>query len=654
MSGSERDEETMDRIVYLDNVPLGEALDRWMSACRSAGVPMPLEVETVPVEESLGRVTAGAVFARVSSPPFHSSAMDGIAVVAADTYGASETSPVRIELGDRASLVDTGEPLVRGLDAVIMIEDLDEVEPGVCEIIKPAAPWQHVRPLGEDIVASELVLPRGRRVTPADIGALLNAGVVRLPVTRRPVVAIVPTGTELVENPEELGAGKVIESNSRVLEALVSRRGGVPLRMPLVPDDRETILRSIEEGLDRADIVVINAGTSAGREDYTRSLVAGLGEVVVHGVAMKPGKPVLLGVARGRPVLGLPGFPVANYRGAEEFLLPLIDAMSGAAPGPPAVARAVIARRLFSGAGFDEFVQVKVGKVAGRLVAVPLSRGSGVSMSLVRSDGVVRVPRGSEGMERWDEVDVMLRQPVPDFEGTILAVGSHDISLDLLDGRLRNADPGLGIASANVGSLGGIAAVAGGQAHIGGTHLLDPETGDFNVPYVLRNASPDEVMLVHMAWRSQGFLVPPGNPRGITGVQDLAAPGIVFINRQKGSGTRLLLDHLLERAGIDPSEVDGYGMEVFTHTSVAAAVAGGNADVGLGVLAAARALGLDFVPVSRERYDLVVAREFAATPAFRALVGVLADPEFRSRVEALGGYDLSEAGREIPLREDGP
>ncbi|MBU1670196.1 MAG: molybdopterin biosynthesis protein [Actinobacteria bacterium] len=643
----------MERNIYLDNVPLEEALGRWMSACRDAGVTIPLGVEGVPVEEALGRVTAQAVFALESSPPFHSSAMDGIAVVASDTYGATETTPVRIELGERAALVDTGEPLRRGLDAVIMVEDLDEISPGVFEIIRSAAPWQHVRPLGEDIVKSDLVLPRGRTVRPVDIGALLNAGVTELTVRRRPLVAIIPTGTELVESPSELGGGKVMESNSRTIAALVSRRGAEPWRMPLVPDDRETILASIEEALGRADLVVINAGTSAGREDYTRELVAGLGEVVVHGVAMKPGKPVLVGLARGKPVVGLPGFPVANYRGAEEFVLPMIDALSGASPPPAGRLRADVARRLFSSAGFEEFVQVKLGRVWGRVVAVPLSRGSGVSMSLVRSDGVVRVPRGSEGVDRWETVEVELRDFAPDIDWTILAIGSHDIALDLLDGALKERDPRLSIASANVGSLGGIVAVAEGQAHVGGTHLLDPATGDFNTRYVLEHATPGEVTLVHMAWRSQGFLVPRGNPRGIRGVEDLAAGRLVFINRQRGSGTRLLFDDLLDRAGVAPGDVNGYGMEVFTHTSVAAAVAAGNADTGLAVLAAAQALGLDFVPVASERYDLVVSSSFVGTPQFEALMAALRDPAFRARVEALGGYDLSRAGDTLPLGGEG-
>ena len=642
----------MERNIYLENVPLGEALERWLALCREEGVVFHIENEVVGTGGAAGRVVAEPLFAKVSSPPFHSSAMDGVAVFASDTYGATESGPVRIVLGSNAELIDTGDPLQTGYDAVIMVEDLNEVEPGVFEIIRPASPWQNVRPLGEDIVETELVLPRGHVIRPVDIGALLNAGFTEVPVRRRPVIAIIPTGTELVEDPGKIEPGKVMESNSWVLASFARAAGAEPVRMDLIPDDRGLIMNAVEQALGTADAVVVNAGTSAGREDYTKSIIEELGAVAVHGVAIRPGKPVVLGVARGKPVIGLPGFPVANWRGAEEFLRPLITAFLGLPPRPAAVTRAKLARKVFSTPGFDEFVQVKVGRVNEELMAVPLPRGSGVSMSLVRSDGVIRIPAESEGTERGAEVDVRLYDPDIDVDGTILAVGSHDVSLDLLAGRIRQVDPRISLASANVGSMGGIMAVKEGRAHIAGVHLLDPETGRFNVPYVLREIPPDEVFLMHMCERTQGLMVPPGNPKGIKGVEDVAWPGVSFINRQKGSGTRLLLDYLLGRAGIEPGGIYGYEREMFTHTAVAAAVAGGTADVGLGVLAAARALKLEFIPVAAERYELLGLRSLMGTPGYEALLSVLSDPEFRGEVEALGGYDLSHAGELVPLGDE--
>jgi putative molybdopterin biosynthesis protein len=639
----------MERNIYLDNVPLDEALERWLAACREEGVAFPLPVETVATADALGRVTAEPLFARVSSPPFHSSAMDGVAVSAERTFGASEAGPVRLVMGTDIELIDTGEPVSAGYDAVIMVEDLNEVEPGVFEIVKPASPWQHVRPLGEDIVQTELVLPAGHRIRPVDIGALLNAGFVDVPVRRQPVVAIVPTGTELVEDPSLLEGGKIMESNSRVLAAFALEAGALPLRLDLVADEYELIRDTVSGALDKADVVVVNAGTSAGREDFTRAVVDELGRVAVHGVAMRPGKPVVLGVARGKPVIGLPGFPVANYRGAIEFLLPVISALSGVAARRSPVIEAKLARKVFSAPGMDESVQVKVGRVNDTVVAVPLPRGSGVSMSLVRADGFIKVPAPSEGLARRDDVTVWLHDCDVDVDGTILAIGSHDISLDLLASRIRQVDPSLSLASANVGSMGGIMAVKQGQAHVAGTHLLDPETGDFNVPYILEHFSPAEVLLVHLGWREQGLMVLPGNPKGISGIEDLARPGVRFVNRQKGSGTRLLLDYELERKGMDPGSLTGYEREMFTHTAVAAAVAGGSADAALGVLAAAKALGLEFVPVARERYDLLVLESFSRTRGYEALLAVLRDPGYRSEVEALGGYDLSESGKLIPI-----
>lgn len=642
--------EDFKRNVYLENVPLDEALQRWLELCALEGVQFPMPAEPVAVQDATGRVTAEPLFARSSSPPFHASAMDGVAVAAADTYGASEASPVLLRLGHGIEWIDTGEPLPDGYDAVIMVEDLNEVgSSGEFEVIKPAAPWQHVRPLGEDIVETELVLPAGHRIRPVDTGALLNAGFTEISVRRRPRIAIIPTGTELVESPDELSPGKVMESNSHLLVAFTRSLGAEATRLGLVPDDLRLITASFEEALAGADAVVINAGTSAGREDFTRTVVEGAGRVAVHGVAMRPGKPVLLGVADSKPVIGLPGFPVANYRGAEEFLRPLILSFLGLPERKRTGIAARLARKVFSAPGFDEFVQVKVGRVDGRVVAVPLPRGSGVSMSLVRADGVIRIPATSEGLARDAEVRVALYDSELDLEGTILAMGSHDVALDLLSSRLKMADPRLSLASANVGSMGGIMAIKQRQAHVAGTHLLDPGTGRFNVPYILKELPPEDVVLVHLGWRTQGLMVPAGNPKGISGIADLARGDVVFVNRQKGSGTRLLLDYELGRAGIPAESVTGYGREMFTHTTVAAAVAGGTADAGLGVLAAARALKVDFIPVGSESYDLLVLRSFADTAAFRALVEVLADPGFRAEVEALGGYDLSEAGRMIPL-----
>ncbi|MBN1288145.1 MAG: molybdopterin biosynthesis protein [Actinobacteria bacterium] len=639
----------MKRNIYLENRPLDEALGKWLDAVMEEGARFPGETETVPTWDASGRVTAEPMFAFVSSPPFHSSAMDGVAVDAVKTYGATETNPVRLKLGAEIEMIDTGEPLANDYDAVIMIEDLNEVEPGQYEIIKPVAPWQNVRPLGEDIVQTELIVPQGHRIQPVDIAALLNGGITSVPVIKKPRVVIIPTGTELVENPTDLGPGKVMESNSRALCAYVETIGGTAQRMDLVPDEFDTIDRSFTKALETGDIVVTNAGTSAGREDFTGAIIEKHGRVIVHGVAMKPGKPVILGVAEGKPVIGLPGYPVANFRGALEFLEPLVKKMLGLPGHQGNKIKAKLARKIFSSPGFDEFVQVKVGNVDGQVIAVPLPRGSGASMSLVRADGVIRITPDEEGLSRWESVEVLLHKSDVNVEGNILAIGSHDISLDILSSYVIRKDPGISLASANVGSMGGIMAIKQGQAHIAGTHMLDPETGEFNVPYILRQLNSNEVELVHLAMRTQGFMVLPGNPKRINGIEDLARDDIRFVNRQKGSGTRLLVDHLLGKGGIDHEMITGYKRELFTHTAIAAAVAGGTADAGVGLLAAAQALKLDFVPLAGERYDLLMRASFTGGPGHTALMAAIIDPGFRKDVERLGGYDASESGKVIPM-----
>ncbi|MBN2168480.1 MAG: molybdopterin biosynthesis protein [Actinobacteria bacterium] len=640
----------MERNIYLENKPLDEALGKWLEAVLEEGVQIPAVSETVPTWEASGRVTAEPLFALVSSPPFHSSAMDGVAVDATKTYGATETSPVRLRLDEDIEMIDTGEPLSKEYDAVIMIEDLSEAEPGVYEIIKPVAPWQNVRPLGEDIVQTELIVPQGHRIQPVDMAALLNGGITSVPVIKKPRVVIIPTGTELVENPEDLAPGKVMESNSRALCAYVETLGGTAVRMDLVPDEFDTIDKSFTEALETGDIIVTNAGTSAGREDFTKAIIEKHGRVTVHGVAMKPGKPVILGVAEGKPVIGLPGYPVANFRGALEFLEPLVKKMLGLPGHQENKIGAKLARKIFSSPGFDEFVQVKVGRVDDQVVAVPLPRGSGASMSMVRADGVIRITPEKEGLAKWDNVEVLLHKNDVNVEGNILAIGSHDISLDILSSYVVRKNPGVSLASANVGSMGGIMAIKQGQAHIAGTHMLDPETGEFNVPYVLRQLGADEVLLVHLAWRTQGFMVLPGNPKQITGIEDLARDDIKFVNRQKGSGTRLLLDHLLGSNSINHEAVNGYERELFTHTAIAAAVASGTADTGVGLLAAAQALKLDFIPLASERYDLLMRASFKGSQGYYALMAAIQDPDFRKDVEDLGGYDTSESGKVIPMK----
>ncbi len=638
----------MKRNVYLDEAPLDQAVQAFFAALDGRRVVGTLPGEPVPVDvAAMGRITAEPVFARISSPHYHACAMDGAAVKSDSTFAASERRPVTLRLDEDAVMADTGDPLPFGFDAVIMVEDLVETTDDTVTIIAPAKPWQHVRSVGEDIVATELVLPENHAIRAIDIGAMLAAGVTQVEVRRRPRVAIIPTGDELVAPGSKLRAGDIVEFNSRIIGGFVSEWGGEPVFCDIVRDEFEAITQAVQQAAAESDIVIVNAGSSAGSEDYTSAVAGRLGEVIVHGVAVKPGKPTILGIVEGRPFIGVPGYPVSASLACELFLKPLMARMLARPVEPLPQVTATATRRIVSTPGVTEFVRVKVGDVGGKLVVTPLPRGAGAIMSLVKADGIVRVPPEIQGIDEGASVQVELLRSLNQIRRTIMAIGSHDLALDILATFLARAYPGMSLSSAHVGSMGGFMAMRRGEAHIAGTHLIDEETGEYNVPYVERLLDAENYALVNLVHREQGFIVLPGNPKNIAGFGDLAREGVAFVNRQRGAGTRVLLDMELGRLGIDPYAVKGYSHEEYTHMGVAASVANGAADVGLGIRSAAVALGLDFVPVSMEQYDLLTTREFLESEMMNALLAVIRSDEFKRAVLAMGGYDLSDTGKVV-------
>ena len=635
------------RRYYLNDIPLEQAIQRFHDALRQVGGLTPASPETVPLDQAQGRVTAQTLWAKVSSPHYDSAAMDGVAVRARDTLGATETSPLRLKLGQQAQWVDTGDPMPQGFDAVIMLEVLHEVDKSTIEIHSPVAPYQHVRPLGEDIVATELLLPENHRLRPVDLGACAAAGLTEVSVRQRPTVAVIPTGTELVPAGSPLKPGDILESNSLVLAGMIDEWGGHAKRWQAVPDDYDRLKATLMEAVHQSDIVAVNAGSSAGSQDYTARLVEELGQLLVHGVAIRPGHPVVLGLIDKKPVLGIPGYPVSAVLTCELFVKPLIESKLGVqAPGRQRIA-AAITRKVLSPMGEDEFLRVRLGRVADKLVATPIQRGAGVIMSMVRADGLVLIPRFSEGLDAGQQVTVDLLRSAQEIEGNIVAIGSHDLTLDLLASHLHRRNPQLSLSSSNVGSLGGLMALSRGEAHLAGSHLLDEETGQYNLPFVRRYLKGRDVVLVNLVQRVQGLMVPKGNPKGVSSLEDLASDDIAFINRQRGSGTRILLDYKLRQLDISPEKINGYGREEYTHLAVAAAVEGGRADVGLGILSAARALDLDFVPLLTERYDLVIPREFYEADLLQPIMSLMRSQEFRKEVDALGGYDTATMGEVV-------
>lgn len=641
---SERFKLIMKRNVYLEDIPLDEAIGRLTAALQQAGLWGPLGSETVPLTKALGRVTAAPVWARLSSPHFHSAAMDGYAVRARETEEATETTPLRLILNAGAQYVDTGDPLPDSADAVIPIEKVHVVE-GSIEIRAAVPPWNHVRAMGEDMVATELVLPANHVLRPVDLGAIAGSGHSIVEVWRKPRVAIIPTGSELVEVGQPVRRGEIIEYNSIVLAAQVENWGGQATRYPIVADELENIRDAVAGAALMHDLVLLNAGSSAGSEDFSAEVVKSLGTLLVHGVAVRPGHPVIIGMVmspgqpqKQTPIIGVPGFPVSAALTGEIFVEPLIAKWLGRRPAQAIQIQAVLSRKVLSPMGDDEYLRVTVGQVGQRVIATPLSRGAGVISSLVRADGIVRIPRFSEGHNAGDVVSVYLYHQPEEIARTIVAIGSHDLTLDLMAQFL--AEEGARLSSANVGSQGGLVALRRGEAHLAGSHLLDPETGEYNVTYVRRYLPDTPVVLVTLVGREQGLLVARGNPKGIRTLADLGREDVTFVNRQRGAGTRVLLDFELGKIGLPARTVRGYEREEYTHLAVAAAVQSGAADCGLAIHAAASALDLDFLPLFRERYDLVIPKEHYESPMLRALLDLLYSDPFRQAVAALPGYDV--------------
>ena len=611
-----------------------------------------LLTETISVPDAVGRVLAEPVTAVISSPNFHLSAMDGIAVTAATTFGASETRPKELVMGTDAFYINTGHAMPENTDAVIMIEHVNEIGEGRVEIEAPAFPWQNVRKVGEDIVATELLFPHNHVITPYCVGALLSGGVFRVPVRKKPNVLVIPTGSELVDwrktSLENLKPGEVLETNSFVLGKLIESFGGNFVRHEMLTDDPETIKQTILDAVNTdVDMVLTVGGSSAGSEDYTRNVIENLGQVLVHGVTIMPGKPLIIGVIKDKPIFGIPGYPVSAIIAFEQFVGPLLSLMLGQPEKQRPTIPVEPTKKIASKLGVEEFIRVKLGAVGNRIVATPLPRAAGCITTLTEADGIIRVPNNIEGLPPHEPVAAELLRPLSSIKNTVVVVGSHDNTLDILADQIRFGHQTLTLSSSHVGSMGGLMAIKKRVCHLAGSHLLDTQDGSYNISYIKKYLPDVRIKLVNLVLRDQGLIVLPGNPKTISGIEDLGRKDVTFINRQAGSGTRILLDFRLAELGIDPSRVNGYENEEFTHMSVAVAVLSGAVDVALGIYAAAKALNLDFIPVVTEQYDLIIPEIFYESENIRILLDTINSSEFKKRVQALGGYSIEKTGKVI-------
>ena len=625
---------------YLTNIELEEAREKYLHALIENG--MIWKEESTRVTEASGRITSQAVYANICVPHYNAAAMDGIAIEACLTFGVSETTPVTLSK-EQYVHIDTGDPLPDDCDAVVMIEDViysDDDEDGTIRLFEAATPWQHIRQIGEDICAGEMILPSFSKITPSALGAMIASGITDVSIIKKPIVGFIPTGDEIVLPNKELKSGDIPEFNSAIFSAMLREWGAETITYPIVKDDEMLIKTALETALVECDIVLLGAGSSAGREDYSAKVIADVGTVLYHGLAIKPGKPAILGYYGEKAAIGIPGYPVSGIIVLEQLVRPIVDYLSKTAGDKAKYINATLSRSVVSTLKYREFVRVRMGYVHDTLIASPLSRGSGIVTSFMRADGILEVPQGVEGYENGARVNVRLLRNEEELRKSIVIIGSHDPLIDELNDILRIKFGDISITSSHVGSMSGLLAVRKGEAHLAGTHLLDEKTGEYNKSFVNKVIPDGGVRLVSCVKRMQGLILQKGNPKKITCVADIAKLGARFVNRQKGSGTRILMDYLCKQHDIDIGKINGYNREEFTHTSVASLIAAGSADVGLGVYSAAKMYDLDFLHICDEQYDFLITDHAWELPQVQQLLEVLKSDELRERLDSLGGYIL--------------
>lgn len=613
----------------LDSISRREALH-----CLLDAVTFHPRREIIPVSDARGRVTAEPVVAQSSMPPHPAAAMDGIALRSQVTQGASPTHPLRLQEGRDFSYINTGDPLPEHADSVVMIEKVKLLDRGEVELVEPAHPWKHVRQPGEDVAPGEVVLSSGHQIRPVDQGALLAAGVKQLSVLRPPRVAILPTGSEMVPPGLPLELGQLREFNSTVLAGFLEECGAEPDRWGVVPDREEALREALLSAADRYDILVVNAGSSAGSKDFTPQVLGQVGKVLLHGVTTRPGRPVVLAKIGETPAIGLPGYPVSAYLAFDWFVRPLIRHWYrlGAETSPSLRARLV--REVQGGTGAEDFIRMRVAHVEGQYTAFPLAKGSGVTMSVVRADAWLRLPVETKRLKAGEPVELEWVRTPTEIEQTLVLTGCDDPLLDRVGALIRRMFPGWSLFREYTGSEEGLDLLQRGGCHA------------VALPGDLRQELLPGMIRLRVAEREMGWITSAMVPTPIRGVEDLIRSGLRLINQPPGSPIRERLTHLLdERAeGRRPS---GWERAEGSHWKAAASLAGGTAEVTVGPRSVAQAFELQWKPAWREPLDLVLSQSVAESAGGKVLTRILSSPELREMAAQLGGYDDSQAGELI-------
>ncbi|MGL5279786.1 MAG: molybdopterin biosynthesis protein [Cetobacterium sp.] len=626
------------RNIYIDNIDVELALEKYFSE-----ISFDFKSEKISVLDSIGRVTYKAVYANYCSPTYAASAMDGIFIFSEKIKEATDVTPVYLKEND-FKYVNTGNPLDLSLgDCVVMIEELIELEDGNFKIIKNAKPWQHIRPVGEDIVAGEMLIKSKHKISPQDLGALITGGIKEIEVYKKPMVAIIPTGDEVIDIfKEEFKEKSVIDCNSYIFSAQIKEWGGIPYIQEKLKDNYTEMKKKLNELSKNYDVLVVNAGSSAGSKDYTKNVIEEIGEVVIHGVAIKPGKPTILGKINGKPVIGIPGYPVSAYLAMDIFMKPLLEKMTNIF-NVESFIDGKLGKSIVSSLKHKELVRVTLHKNKDEYIVMPLARGAGITTSLSKADGILEIPKSVEGIGLGERVKVRLLKPLKEIDSNLVSIGSHDIVMDLIGDSIK-------LCSTHVGSFGGILAIKQRNTDIAPIHMLDEESGEYNISSIKKYFPTEDMMLVKGVERIQGLIVQKGNPLNLKEIKDILEKNVKFVNRQRGSGTRILLDYWLSDENLDYRNLKGYDYEVATHLDVAMAIKNETAEVGLGIMEAAKIADLDFIPLAKEEYDFLINPEIKNSKKIKEFINFLKSDYFKKKIDNLDGYSLNKSGEVIEIK----
>ena len=626
------------RNIYIDNIDVELALEKYFSE-----ISFDFKSEKISVLDSVGRVTSKAVYANYCSPTYPASAMDGIFIFSEKIKEATEVTPVYLNKND-FKYVNTGNPLDLSLgDCVVMIEELIELEDGNFKIIKNAKPWQHIRPMGEDIIAGEMLIKSNHKILPQDLGALITGGIKEIEVYKKPTIAIIPTGDEVIDIfKEEFKEKSVIDCNSYIFSAQIKEWGGIPYIQERLKDNYNEMKKSLNELSKNYDVIIVNAGSSAGSKDYTKSVIEEIGEVVIHGVAIKPGKPTILGKINGKPVIGIPGYPVSAYLAMDIFVKPLLEKMTNIF-NVESFVDGKLGKSIVSSLKHKELVRVTLHKNKDEYIVMPLARGAGITTSLSKADGILEIPRSVEGISVGERVKIKLLKPLKEIDNNLVSIGSHDVIMDLIGDSIK-------LCSTHVGSFGGILAIKQRNTDIAPIHMLDEDTGEYNISFIQKYFPSEDMVLVKGVERIQGLIVQKGNPLKLKEIKDILEKNVKFVNRQRGSGTRILLDYWLKNENLNYRDLKGYDYEVGTHLDVAMAIKNGTAEAGLGIMEAAKITDLDFIPLAKEEYDFLINPEIKNSEKIKEFIKFLKSDFLKKKIESLDGYSLNKSGEVIEIK----